>query len=114
MESSGAVFEAPAVVAGLDDVAVMREAVEQGRGHFGIADDARPFAESEIGGDDDRGALVESADEMKEQLASGLGEGPIAEFVEDDEVEPGEMDGDTALSTGSGSVSDCVGGVDGW
>jgi hypothetical protein len=65
--SSGAVLEAPAFVAGLDDVAVMREAVEQGRGHLGIAEDAGPFAEGEIGGDEDRGALVEAADEMEEQ-----------------------------------------------
>ena len=34
---SGAVLEPPALVSGLDDVAVMREAVEKGCGHFGIA-----------------------------------------------------------------------------
>ena len=39
---------------------------------------------------------------MKEQLAAGLGEGEIAEVVEDDEVEAGEMIGDAALSTGAG------------
>jgi hypothetical protein len=32
-----AAFEAPGVVAGLDDVAVMCEAVEQGCRHFGVA-----------------------------------------------------------------------------
>jgi hypothetical protein len=45
---SGAIFEAPAFVAGFDDIAVVREAIEQGRGHLGIAEDARPFAEGEI------------------------------------------------------------------
>src|SRR5664279_5362016 len=75
LESSGAVLEAPAFVSGLDDVAMMGEAVEQGRRHFRIAEDARPFAESEIGGDEYRGALIEAANEMEEQLASGLGEG---------------------------------------
>ncbi len=75
-------LEAPAFVAGLDDVAVMREAVEQGRGHLGVAEDARPFAEGEIGGDDHRGALVETADQMEQELAAGLREGEIAEFVE--------------------------------
>ena len=49
---SGAVPEAPALVAGLDDLAVMGEAVEQGRGHLGVAEDARPLAEGEVGGDD--------------------------------------------------------------
>ena len=83
---SGAVLEAPALVAGLDDVAVMGEAVEQRGGHLGVAEDARPFAEGEVGGDDDRGLLVEPADQVEQQLAAGLGEGQIAEFVEDDEV----------------------------
>jgi transposase-like protein len=52
---SGAVLEAPAVVAGLDDVAVMGQPIEQRGGHLGVAEDARPFAEGEVGGDDDRG-----------------------------------------------------------
>ena len=34
---------------------------------------------------------------MEEQLSAGLGEGQIAEFIEDDEVEPGEIVGDAAL-----------------
>ena len=36
-----AVFESPACVAGLDDVAVMRETVQQGCCHFGVADHCR-------------------------------------------------------------------------
>ena len=37
----------------------MGEAVEQGGGHLGIAEDRGPFAEAEVCGDDDAGALVE-------------------------------------------------------
>src|SRR5215467_15751594 len=48
---SGAVLEAPAVVSGLDDFAVMGQAVEQRGGHLGVAKDARPFAEGQIGRD---------------------------------------------------------------
>ena len=51
--SSGAVLEAPALVAGLDDVAVVSETIEKRGGHLRVAEDARPFAEGEIGGDDD-------------------------------------------------------------
>ena len=102
MRWSGSAFEAPAVVAGLDDVAVVSEAIEQRGGHLGVAEHARPFAEGEIGGDDDRGAFVEPADEMEEELAAGLGEGQIAEFVENDEVHAGEMIGDPALPTVAG------------
>ena len=73
------------------------EAIEQCGRHLGIAEDAGPFAERQVGGDDDRGALVEPADQMEEQLPASLGEGQIAEFIEDDEVEPGEVVGDPAL-----------------
>ena len=47
------------VVGGL---AVMGEAVEQGDGHLGVAEHRGPFAEGGVGGDDNRGALVETAD----------------------------------------------------
>ena len=53
-----AALEAPGVVAGLDDIAVMCEAVEQGCRHLGVAEHAGPFAEGEVRGDDDGGALV--------------------------------------------------------
>jgi hypothetical protein len=46
----GAAFEVPAVISGFDDVAVMGQAIEQGSRHLGIGEDARPFAEGEIGG----------------------------------------------------------------
>ena len=51
--SSSAVLEAPAFVSSLDDVAVMGEAIEQRCRHLGIDEDARPFAESQIGRDHD-------------------------------------------------------------
>jgi hypothetical protein len=43
-ERSGAIPEAPAVVAGLDDVAVMGETIEQSRCQLWIAEYTRPFA----------------------------------------------------------------------
>ena len=51
--------------------------------HLWVAEDGRPFAEGEVGGDDDRDALVEPAHEVEEQLPAGLGEGQVSEFVED-------------------------------
>ena len=41
---SAAVLEAPALVAGLDDDAVMREPVQERRRHLGIEEHVRPFA----------------------------------------------------------------------
>ena len=37
----------------------MSEPVEQRRRHLGVAEYSGPFAEAEIGGDDDAGAFVE-------------------------------------------------------
>ena len=54
-------FEAEAVIAGFDDVAVMGKVVEQGRGHLGVAEDPGPFAEAQIRGDYHAGPLVELA-----------------------------------------------------
>ena len=50
---------------------------------FGSPKTGRPFAEGEVGGDDDRDALVEPAHEVEEQLPAGLREGQVSEFVED-------------------------------
>jgi hypothetical protein len=38
---------------------------------------------------------------MEQQLAAGLGEREIAEFIEDDDVEASEIVGDASLSSGS-------------
>jgi hypothetical protein len=46
-------LKAPAVVSGLDDIAMVGQAVEQCSGHFGVPEDARPFTEGEVCGDDD-------------------------------------------------------------
>jgi hypothetical protein len=43
-----------------------------------------PIAKGQIGGVDDGSALVEPADQMKQQLAAGLSEGQVAEFVENE------------------------------
>ena len=56
---------------------MVREAIEERGRHLGIAEDGGPFAEGEIGGDDDRGALVEAADEVEQELPAGLREGQI-------------------------------------
>jgi hypothetical protein len=51
-----------------------------------ITKNRRPFAEGEIGCYDHQGLLVEAADQVEEQLATGVGERQIPEFIEHDEV----------------------------
>jgi hypothetical protein len=63
---SGATPEAEAVVPGLQDVTVVREAVEQCGGHLGVAKNAGPSAEAEIGGDDHTGPLIELTEQVEE------------------------------------------------
>ena len=60
-----------------------------------------PFAEAEIGGDDDAGALVEFAQQMEEQRTTGGAEWQISQFVQDHQVELDQGLGDlTGLALG--------------
>jgi hypothetical protein len=107
-----AAFEAPAVVAGLDDVAMVSQTIEQSGCHLCVAEHAVPFAKCQIGGDDDGGALVKAANEMEQQLAAGLCERQVAQFVEDDEVHPGQVLGDPTLPSTPGFDLQAVHEVD--
>ena len=60
-------------------------------GHLGVAEDAGPFPEGQVGGDDHRGLLVELAHEVEEQLAPGSSERQIAQLVEHHEIKPDEL-----------------------
>jgi len=56
--------------------------------------------------------LVEPADEVEQELAAGLSERQVAELVEDDEVHPGQMLGDTTLPSVAGLDLQAVDEVD--
>jgi hypothetical protein len=106
----GAVPEAEAVVSGFEDVTMVGQAVEQRRRHLGIAEDARPFREAEVGGDDDAGPLVEPAQQMEQQGAARCAERQITEFIEDDEIGVDEPVGDLARSALSLLLFQCIDG----
>jgi len=53
-----AVPEAVRFIAGFDDAAMVGEPVQQGGGHLGVAEYARPFGKDQVGGDNDAGSLV--------------------------------------------------------
>lgn len=48
----------------------MREPIEERGGHLGIAEYGGPFAETQVGGDDDAGAFIEFAQQVEEQRAA--------------------------------------------
>ena len=49
---------------------MMREAVEQRGRHLGVAKDAGPFAEAQVGSNDHTGSLIEFAQQMEQQCAA--------------------------------------------
>jgi hypothetical protein len=61
---------AGAVVSGFQDVAAVRQSVEEGCGHFGVAEDAGPFGAAEVGGNGDAGSFVELAEQVDQQGAA--------------------------------------------
>jgi hypothetical protein len=70
------------------------QAIEERGGHLGVAEDRSPFAEAEIGGDGDAGAIVELAQKVEEQGAARGAERQVAEFVEYHEIGAREALGD--------------------
>src|SRR5712691_5409913 len=77
-----------------------------------VSEDARPLGEGQVGGDDNGSALIQPADQMEEQLATGLGERQVAEFVEHDEVEPGQVISEPPLPAGAGFALQPIDEVD--
>ena len=99
---SGSRFEPPVLIAGFHDVAVMDEAVEERGRHLGVAEHAGPFAESQVRRDDDRGPLVEPADQVEQQLTARLREREVTQLIHDQEVQPAEQIGHACLAFGAG------------
>ena len=88
---------------------MMCQTVEQRRCHFRVTEHAWPFAEGKVGRDDDRGSLVEAADQMEQELAAGLGKGQVAQFYQFDwshEVVLGEPPGERSTSRRQGRLAD--------
>jgi hypothetical protein len=64
----------------------MGQAIEQGRRHFGIAEDPRPFAEAQVCGDYHAGAFIKLAKQVEEQGAAGCAERQVAKLVQDHQI----------------------------
>ncbi len=64
----------------------MREPIEERGGHLRVAEHGAPLAEGEIGGHDERDALIELTDQVEEQRTAILRERQVAELIEDDDV----------------------------
>ena len=67
------------------------EAIEQRAGQALIPEDARPFLERQIRRNDSRAAFMTLAEDLEEELGAGLGKRHIAEFVDDEQFDVGEL-----------------------
>jgi hypothetical protein len=65
---------------------MMRQAIQHGGGHPGVAEYLRPISKSQIGGDQQRRVFVQLADQVEQQLAAWLAERQVAQFIDGDEI----------------------------
>ena len=67
------------------------QSVQKGGCHFGIGEHGWPFSEGKVGCQQNGCAFVEFADEMQDQAPAGVREWEIAEFVNDHEINAGQL-----------------------
>lgn len=79
-------LEAIALAMTLDDVALMRDAIEQRTGQLRIAKDFCPAREFQVGGKDHRTALVAFAAHLKQELATVRAKRHKADFIQHDQI----------------------------
>jgi hypothetical protein len=70
---------------------MMREAIEQCANETLAAEDGGSFLKGKIRRDDGRAAFMTLTEDLEEQLRAGLGERHIAEFVDDQQFDGGEL-----------------------
>ncbi len=80
-------IEPVALSVGFEDVNAMGNAVEKRAVEPFVAEDFGPFFEGQVGRKDQALAFVSAAGHFEEEFGAGLGEGNVAELVEDEQVE---------------------------
>ena len=80
-------LEAPGLAAGLDDVGPVGESVDDRLREPRVGEDLRPLAEGEVGRGDQRRAFVALGDHLEDKLGGALGQGEIAQLIEDEQLD---------------------------
>ena len=70
---------------------MMGDAVEQRAGEALAGEHRGPFLERQVRGHDGGAVLVAPAEDVEQQLASGLRQGHVSELVDDQQADPGEL-----------------------
>ncbi len=84
-------MEAVTFALGLQDVAAVREAVQGGSGEAFAAEHFSPILEGAVGRHYQAVPFVGGGDHVEEQLGSGLAGGDVAQFIEDQQIQPAEL-----------------------
>ena len=79
-------LEPVAVAPDVDGDRVVQQAVEDGGGDDGVAEDLAPGAQALIAGQDDRAPLVAARDELKEEIGALAVDGDVADLVDDQQL----------------------------
>ena len=74
----------------LDDDGVVKEPVQQGRGHDGITKNLAPLGKTAIGGEDHGAFFVAGVDELEEQIATAGSDRQVADLIDDQKREAAE------------------------
>ena len=81
--------EPVAVGAGLDDVGVEGEPVDDGGCEAGVGEGVAPFGEGGVGGAGDGGAFFPGGDDLEQQFRATWIQGQVADLVQAEQVESG-------------------------
>ena len=69
---------------------MVHEAVEDGAGGGGGAEDLAPIGEGEVARDEGAAALVAFGDDLEEEVGAGRVDGEVTELVEDEQTRSDE------------------------
>lgn len=72
---------------------MVRQPVQQGSGHLGIAEDGHLFSERQVGGDDQAGLLVQLADQVEQQCAARGRKRQVAQLIQNHGIDQRELFG---------------------
>src|SRR5450755_1492168 len=84
-----AVAEAPAFVAGVDDVRAMGQPVDDGLREPGVGEHLRPFPERQVRRDDQAAAFVSFGEDLEDEFGGAVGQGQVAQLVTEQKLGAG-------------------------
>jgi len=69
----------------------MGQAIQQSAGQTLRTEDAGPFVKRQIAGDQCRVLFIATAERLEQQLRPDGGKGHITEFIDDQQIHPGQL-----------------------